>query len=237
MGKNLIQQRRGKGSIIFRAPSHNYKTRIVFPNSLKPMQGNIKDFIHDPSKTAPIAKIIFENKEEIYIPAAEGMKIGEKLEYINNNINLGNITRLKDIPLGTNIYNIEKIPNSGYGAFCRAAGAFAVIVAKADNSITVLFNSKKQKEFNPNCRAIIGIVAGAGRLEKPIVKAGKKHYMMRARNRFWPNVSGVSMNAVAHPFGSGRGKHLGKPKTPPRFAPPGRKVGQIHARRTGRKTR
>ena len=98
-------------------------------------------------------------------------------------------------------------------------------------------NSKKQKTFHPECRAIVGVTAGSGRLDKPIVKAGKKYFMMKSRNRFWPRVSGVSMNAVAHPFGSGRGKHLGKSKTPPRFAPPGRKVGQLHARRTGRRTK
>ena len=235
MGKNLIQQRRGRGTIRFRAPSHNYKTRISLPFSQEPMQGTIVDFIHDPSKTAPIAKIIFPNKEEIYISAPENIRIGDILNYNNNNFNLGSITKLKNIPIGSTVYNIEKNPCSNYGAFCRAAGSFATLVSKTDSSVTVLFSSKKQKNFNPECRAIIGIVAGSGRLEKPIVKAGKKYHMMKARNRYWPNVSGVSMNAVDHPFGSGRGKHLGKSKTPPRFAPPGRKVGQLHARRTGRK--
>lgn len=237
MGKNLIQQRRGRGSQRFRAPSHNYKTEINFPVTSRSMSGIVESFIHDPSKSAPIAKIKFEDKEEIFIPAPEGIKIRDKLSHINNTIAAGNILKLKDIPIGNNVFCIEKIPNSNYGAYCRAAGSSAVVFAKTENSVTVLFNSKKQKDFNPGCRAIIGVIAGSGRLEKPVVKAGKKHYIMKAKNRFWPNVSGVSMNAVDHPFGSGRGKHLGKSKTPPRFAPPGRKVGQIHARRTGRKTK
>ncbi|MAG47790.1 50S ribosomal protein L2 [archaeon] len=237
MGKPLIQQRRGKGSIRFRSPSHNYKTKINFPTINEPMLGIVEDFIHDSSKNAPVAEVKFNNKEKIFLPAIEGLKIGDKINYLNKNKAKGSILRLKEIAIGANISSIEKIPNSPQGSFCRSAGSTATIFAKTKKSITILFHSKKKKTFHPECRAMLGIVAGSGRLDKPIVKAGKKHHMMKARNRFWPKVSGVSMNAVAHPFGSGRGKHLGKPKTPPRFASPGRKVGQIHAKRTGRKNK
>jgi large subunit ribosomal protein L2 len=58
---------------------------------------------------------------------------------------------------------------------------------------------------------------------------------MKAHNKLYPITSGVAMNAVDHPFGSGRGRHVGKPKTAPKNAPPGRNVGMIGARRTGRK--
>jgi len=58
---------------------------------------------------------------------------------------------------------------------------------------------------------------------------------MRAKGKLYPRTSGVAMNAVDHPFGSGRGRHIGKPKTAPRHAPPGRNVGLIKARRTGKK--
>jgi len=83
--------------------------------------------------------------------------------------------------------------------------------------------------------ATIGIVAGGGRTDKPFVKAGNRWHAMRARGKLYPITSAVAKNAVDHPFGSGRGRHMGKPSVPPRFAPPGRKVGQIHAKRTGRK--
>jgi len=66
------------------------------------------------------------------------------------------------------------------------------------------------------------------------MKAGKKMHAMRARNKLYPRTSGVAMNAVDHPFGSGRGRHAGKPKTAPRYASPGRNVGLLHARKTGR---
>jgi len=58
---------------------------------------------------------------------------------------------------------------------------------------------------------------------------------MKAKNKLYQRVSGVAMNAVDHPFGSGRGRHIGKSKVAPRNAPPGRNVGLIRARRTGRK--
>ncbi|MDM7918391.1 MAG: 50S ribosomal protein L2, partial [Methanosarcina sp.] len=83
-------------------------------------------------------------------------------------------------------------------------------------------------------RAIVGVVAGAGRLDKPIVKAGKKHYMKKARNKLWPRTSALKMNVIDHPFGSGRGKNP-KSKIAKRNAPPGAKVGHIRPRRTGKK--
>ena len=96
--------------------------------------------------------------------------------------------------------------------------------------------SKKEKKFHKNCRAIIGIIAGAGRLEKPVVKAGKKFHIKKTKSKLWPRTSAVKMNAIDHPFGSGRAKNP-KSKIAKRNAPPGRKVGLIRTRRTGRKKR
>ncbi|HOC96830.1 MAG TPA: 50S ribosomal protein L2, partial [Candidatus Pacearchaeota archaeon] len=80
----------------------------------------------------------------------------------------------------------------------------------------------------------IGKIAGHGRLEKPIVKAGKNYYIKKARNKLWPRTSAVKMNAIDHPLGSGRGKNI-KSKIAKRNAPAGRKVGLIRPRRTGKK--
>ena len=96
--------------------------------------------------------------------------------------------------------------------------------------------SKKQKQFNPRCRATIGVVAGSGRVEKPFLKAGTKFFKMKAKNKLWPKTSGGAMNAVDHPFGNKRTSRKSKARPAPRDAPPGRKVGMIRPRRTGRKT-
>ena len=85
------------------------------------------------------------------------------------------------------------------------------------------------------CRATIGSVAGSGRGEKPIAKAGKNFYRTRSRPKIWPKVRGVAMNAVDHPHGSGRKQTVGVQSTVSRTAPPGRKVGNIAAKRTGGK--
>ena len=105
-----------------------------------------------------------------------------------------------------------------------------------ENTVFVLMPSKKEKKFNSKCRAIIGTIAGAGRLDKPIMKAGKSFYIKKTRNKLWPRTSAVKMNAIDHPFGSGRGKRI-KSKIAKRNAPPGARVGLIRPRRTGRKKR
>ena len=96
--------------------------------------------------------------------------------------------------------------------------------------------SKKEKKFHEECRAVIGVIAGHGRLDKPFVKAGKKHHLKKSKNKLWPRTSAVKMNAIDHPFGSGRGKNP-KSKIAKRNAPPGRKVGLVRPRRTGRRKR
>ena len=83
--------------------------------------------------------------------------------------------------------------------------------------------------------ATIGITAGGGRKDKPFIKAGKKHYAFRTRGKQYPIVRGVAMCAVNHPHGGGGHQHVGKPSTVKRGASPGRKVGSIAAKRTGRK--
>ncbi len=234
MGKRIIQQRRGRGTTTYRAQDHRYKARVSFNKNNELQNGFIRDIYHDPGRSAPIAEIQFDKNEVIQIPAPLNVRLNQKIIHGSKSLNDGNIMYLDEIPEGTLIYCIEKIPGSG-PTFCRAAGNFARVLSKNSEGILVELPSKKQHLFNPRCRAVIGVIAGSGRKEKPLVKAGKAHHIMRARNKLYPKTSGVAMNAVDHPFGSGRGRHIGKQKVAPRDAPPGRKVGLIRARRTGRK--
>ena len=210
---------------------------MVYPKlPSETINGEIVEIVHDQARSAPVAIIKLSNNELFCIPAPENVRVGDFISFgAEGELKIGNVMMLSNIPEGTSIYNIEKFPNSNITGFCRTAGSSARIVSRAKEYVVVQLPSKKQKKFDPNCRAVVGIIAGSGRLEKPIVKAGKHHHMKKARNKLYPIVSGVAMNAVDHPFGSGRGRHMGKPATPPRNAPPGRKVGLIRARRTGRK--
>lgn len=239
MGKQLITQRRGRGTNTYKAPSFRYKGAIKHRkydeaerNSI--MYGKIVDLVHCPGHNAPLAEVQFENKEKILIAAPEKVRVNDIVASGNSApVQNGNTLPLKNIPEGTLIYNIENSPGDG-GKFVRSSGASARVVTKLGDRITIMFPSKKTKILNGECRATVGVIAGGGRKDKPFMKAGKKMHAMRARNKLYPRTSGVAMNAVDHPFGSGRGRHAGKPKTAPRYASPGRNVGLLHARKTGR---
>ncbi|GAB6102754.1 50S ribosomal protein L2 [Thermococcus atlanticus] len=237
MGKSLIQQRRGKGTTTFRAPSHRYRGRVKYvPLNLtkeKTLVGKVVEILHDPGRTAPVARVKFEEFEKLII-APEGILVGDEVAIgPNAPVKIGNTLPLAMIPEGSYVYDIEAAPGDG-GKFVRAGGAYALVVSRERDKVIVQLPSGELKQFNPMCRATIGVVAGGGRLEKPIVKAGKAYYIAKARNRFWPKPRGVKMNAVNHPHG-GKEHHIGRPSTISRRAAPGQKVGHIAARRTGRR--
>merc|ERR1712002_291961 len=83
-------------------------------------------------------------------------------------------------------------------------------------------------------RAMIGCIAGGGRIDKPILKAGRAYHKYKVKRNSWPKVRGVAMNPVEHPHGGGNHQHIGKASTVKRGASAGRKIGLIAARRTGR---
>lgn len=235
MGKSLIQQKRGKGSPRYIAPSHRWQGTVRHKEVLGQVRGRIGDFIDCPGHSAPLAKVIYDDGEECLVIAAEGLKVGDPVVSGATAPLPGNTMSLKDIPEGTMVFNIELQPGDG-GKFVRASGTCAKVLAKTPAGILVRLPSKKERIFYPECRAFIGMVAGGGRHEKPFLRAGTKFYAMRAKNKLWPLVSGISMNAVSHPYG-GKRKKKGKPTIAPRNAPPGRNVGKIRPRRTGRTKR
>jgi len=243
MGKRIIQQARGKGGPRYRAPSHNFVARPVHRNydekeKTSIVYGIVKDLIHCPAHTAPLAEIQYETGEKNYIIAFNGLRVNQKIASGEKApVEIGNTMPLRNIPEGTNIYNIEKNPGD-LGKFVKASGISARIGTKLADKIIIIMPSKKKVDFNPDCRATIGIIAGGGRTEKVFLKAGRKYYAMKARNKLYPKTSAGAMNATDHPFGSGRGgpTYGGKASSiAPKNAPPGRKVGILRPRRTGRK--
>lgn len=232
MGKRLIQQRRGKGSSTYRSPSFRFEGPVKHPQ-LDTM-GTVTNVLHCGGHSAPLMKINYLTGEQGLAVAPEGIKIGDEIIVgVSSEPRIGHVLQLKEIPEGSLIHNIELRPGDG-GKLVRSSGGFAKIVAKSEQAVKVLLPSKKEKDFQPECRAAMGVVAGSGRLEKPFLKAGTRYKKMRVRNKLYPKVCGISMNAVDHPFG-GKCSHIkGRPTQSPRSAPPGRKVGKIAPRRTGR---
>jgi len=231
MGKRIITQARGKGSSTYRVSKKAFRYKLKYPKKLQG-EGTVIKLFNSAAHTSPLAKVNYK-EGSFYIPAIKNMVEGQKISFGGTKVEKGNIMRLGDIPLKTQINNIESKPGDG-GVFIKSAGNSAIVNRVVGENVFVLFPSKKEKKFHSNCKAVIGVTAGAGRLDKPVVKAGKKYYIKKSKSKLWPRTSAVKMNAIDHPFGSGRGKNP-KSKIAKRNAPPGRKVGLLRPRRTGKR--
>jgi large subunit ribosomal protein L2 len=236
MGQRIRGQRRGRGGPTFRAPSHRYKAELGHRNveDGDVVSGEVVGIEHDPARSAPVADIEFEDGDRRLVLAPEGITVGDEIQVgVSARIEPGNTLPLAEIPEGVPVCNVEANQGDG-GKFARASGVSATLLTH-DRSVSVVqLPSGEMKRLDPGCRATIGVVAGGGRTEKPMLKAGTKYHKVSSRGTVWPRVRGVAMNAVDHPFGGGGRQHPGKPKSISRDAPPGRKVGDISSRRTGR---
>jgi large subunit ribosomal protein L2 len=231
MGKRIISQARGHGSLSYRVRRKAYMHKIKY--GMNTGEGEIQSLIHSAGHSAPLIKIKIGN-EIIFVPAFSGAFVGQKIQVGGQDVKDGNILALKHITPGTKVYNIENNPGDG-GKMIRSAGSSATVYKIYDhNKVSVTMPSKKEVVLGGDCRATIGTIAGEGKFLKPFIKAGKVFYKMKARNKLWPRTSAVKMNAVDHPFGSGRGKRI-KPKIAKRNAPPGTRVGHIRPRQTGKR--
>jgi len=237
MGKRIRAQRLGRGSPTFKASLRRkyevgYPAQLISKNQL--IVGMVKELDHDPGRGAPVAIIALESGETFPVVAVEGMYVGQLIEMGEQaSISPGNILPLGRIPEGTQVSMIEHKPGDG-GKLVRAPGTYATVTAQLGDRTIVSLPSKKVIELSSKCLAMIGVVAGGGMKDKPFLKAGKKYHWMEAKHRPYPRVRGVAMVAALHPFGGTR-KKLGRPETVSRNAPPGRKVGYIAAKRTGKK--
>ena len=231
MGKRIIQQRRGRATSTYKVRKKAFKYKLQYPKQLEGT-GKVLKILNSAAHTCPLAKI--QSKQGVFfIPAFKEMYEGQEISFEGKEIKNGNILKLQDIPIKTRINCIESRPGDG-GKFIKTGGNYATVNRKIGNSILVLMPSKKEKKFHMNCRAIVGVISGQGRLDKPILKAGKQHHIKKSKSKLWPRTSAVKMNKIDHPFGSGRGKNP-KSKIAKRNAPPGKKVGLIRPRRTGKR--
>lgn len=231
MGKRIISQARGKGSHTYRVRKKAFIYKVGYPV----MEGEIEviKLIQSAAHSAPLMKLKVGNKV-FYNVAFESVYEGQRVKIGGSEPSEGNILSLKDIPVGTRIFNIERNPGDG-GKMIRTAGSSAIVNKIYENSkVGVTMPNRKEVIFNQGCRATIGTIAGEGRKQKPFMKAGRMFYKMKSKGKLYPRVSAVAVNAIDHPFGSGRGKRI-KSKVAKRNAPPGRKVGHIRPRKTGKK--
>jgi large subunit ribosomal protein L8e len=245
MGKTVLTCRRGKGSV-YQVKGHRRlgaaKLRILdYAERNGFMRGTVKTIEHDPGRGAPLARVEFRHPykyrrvKELFV-ACEGMFTGQSVVCGKTaKLAVGNVMPLGQIPEGCIICNVEA-KTGDRSTIARASGDYCIIIShNNDTGRTRLKLPSGQKKSVPSsCRAMIGIVAGGGRIEKPILKAGNSYYRFRSKHNCWPKVRGVARNPVEHPHGGGNHQHIGHPSTVSRNCPPGQKVGLIAARRTGR---
>lgn len=238
MGKRLRVQRRGKGSSTFRAAKKGKVAPVKYPPpTAGSLSGVVRDLLHDAGRGSPIAYIELGKGMGYYIAAPEGVHIGQDVDIGRDiPVRVGNVLPLGAIPEGTMVCNIELKPGDG-GRIARSSGTYATVVSHTASRTKVKLPSKRNVELSDDCRATVGIVAGGGRKEKPFMKAGERFLRKKAKGHKYPITKGVSMAAASHPHGGGRHRHPGKSTTVSRHAPPGKKVGLIAARSSGRKKR
>ncbi|GGM71969.1 50S ribosomal protein L2 [Thermogymnomonas acidicola] len=226
MGKHIVAQRRGRGGLVYRSPSHRHVAPIRHPS---PGEYTVKDIIHAPGRNAPLLVLEDGTGKHQFQIAFNGAYVGQKLSVGSGSPAPGCTLPLGSIPDGSLVYNIESMPGDG-GKFCRTAGTAALVVSHGER-VTLKFPSGKMRQFHPLCMATVGIVSGSGAKDIPILKAGTHIHYLRSKAK-WPfTVRGVAMNAVNHPHGGGNHQHVGRPSTVGRGTPPGRKVGRLSPKR------
>lgn len=149
-------------------------------------------------------------------------------------MSVGNILPLGSVPEGTILSNVEEKPGDR-GSIGRTSGNYVIVVGhNLDEGTTRLkLPSGAKKIVSSKARGVIGVVAGGGRIDKPLLKAGRAFHKYKVKRNSWPKTRGVAMNPVDHPHGGGNHQHIGKASTISRNAVAGQKVGLIAARRTG----
>ncbi|XP_025080098.1 60S ribosomal protein L8-like [Pomacea canaliculata] len=245
MGRVIRAQRKGAGSV-FKAHTRNRKGKpalraVDFAERHGYIKGVVRDIIHDPGRGAPLAKVAFRDpyryrtRIETFI-APEGMYTGQFV-YCGKkaNLQIGNILPVGSMPEGTIVCCLEE-KTGDRGKLARTSGNYATVISHNPDTkrSRVKLPSGAKKVIPSSNRAMVGIVAGGGRIDKPILKAGRAYHKYKAKRNCWPIVRGVAMNPVEHPHGGGNHQHIGKASTVRRDASAGRKVGLIAARRTGR---
>ena len=198
----------GKITVRHRGGGAKKKYRIIdFKRRKDGIAATVIGIEYDPNRTANIALICYEDGEKAYILAPEGLKDGMKvMNGPEAEVRVGNCLPLSQIPVGTQIHNIELHPGKG-GQMVRSAGNSAQLMAKEGKYATLRLPSGEMRMVPIVCRASIGVVGNGDHNLVKIGKAGRKRHM-----GIRPTVRGSVMNPNDHPHGGGEGKTgIGRP--------------------------
>ncbi len=185
-----------------RGGGHKRRYRIIdFKRNKIGVDGKVASIEYDPNRSARIALINYLDGEKRYIVAPDGLKVGEIIQSgAGAEIKVGNALPLKNIPLGTFIYNIEMKPGKG-GQIARSAGCAAQIVAKEGAFAQVKLPSGEVRMIRIDCMATIGMVSNTDHENISLGKAGRSRWL-----GIRPQTRGMAMNPIDHPMGGGEGR-------------------------------
>jgi len=187
-----------------------YRT-IDFKQQKMDVPGKVFSIEYDPNRTARIARITYADGERRYILAPEGLNVGDKIVTADKAaLKPGNRMRLKNIPQGSLVYNIELFPGRG-GMAVRSAGTAASVLASEGGYVQLVMPSSEVRKVSDNCFASYGQVSNMEHSTISLGKAGRNRWLGKR-----PKVRGTAMNPVDHPHGGGEGRQgrgTRRPKT------------------------
>ena len=208
LNKSGGRNSQGKITIRHRGGGAKRKYRIIdFKRDKDGIPGRVASIEYDPNRTANIALINYADGEKRYILAPHGLQLGDVIESGEDaDIKIGNALKLKEIPVGTTVHNVELKPGKG-GQMVRSAGSEAQLMAKEGKFAQLRLPSGEFRLVSVECRATIGQVGNISHELITIGKAGRsRHLGIR------PTVRGSAMNPVDHPHGGGEGRApIGRP--------------------------
>lgn len=202
---------------------------IDFKRNKDGVPARVASIEYDPYRTSYIALLNYADGEKRYILAPVGLSVGDKVESGQEaDIKVGNALKLKDIPVGSTIHNVELTPGKG-GQLARSAGSEAHLMAKEGKYAQIKLPSGEFRLVSLECRATIGQVGNVSHELITLGKAGKSRYLGRR-----PHVRGSAMNPVDHPHGGGEGRTpIGRPSP---MSPWGQKTLGLKTRKKSKKS-
>ncbi len=206
--KHSGRNNQGRITVRHRGGGAKKKYRVIdFKRSKDGIPATVVGIEYDPNRTANIALIQYADGEKAYILAPEGLTDGMKvMNGPDAEVRVGNCLPLANIPVGTQVHNIEMLPGKG-GQMARAAGMSAQLMAKEGKYATLRLPSGEMRMVPIQCRATVGVIGNADHNLINIGKAGRKRHM-----GIRPTVRGSVMNPNDHPHGGGEGKApIGRP--------------------------
>ncbi|HTD95103.1 MAG TPA: 50S ribosomal protein L2, partial [Chitinophagaceae bacterium] len=194
----------GRRAMRYRGGGHKKKYRIVDFKRNKEGVATVMSIEYDPNRTAFIALLNFTDNEKRYILAPQGLHVGATVESgAGVAPEIGNALPMKNMPLGTNVHNIEMQPGQG-GKLARSAGSSAQLTNKEEKYAILKMPSGELRKVLINCYATVGVVSNSDHFLESMGKAGRNRW-----KGIKPRTRGVAMNPVDHPMGGGEGKASG----------------------------